>query len=119
MSNTCGWPTFTLKPQEKWLPPGITVRALHSWRKATPDSPPHLQPLPRAAEKMAALAVLPPAEPPRRVRTQRPSGGQEMQIFQLAGQSPGMDREKKGIFHDWLHVTANAARPSAFEIQFI
>ena len=62
---------------------------------------------------MAALAVLPPAEPPRRVRTQRPSGGQEMQIFQLAGQSTGMDRAKKGIFQDWLHVTAKAARPSA------
>lgn len=61
----------------------------------TPDSPLHLWPLPRVAEEMADLAVLLPAEPPQRVRTQRPSGEQEMQISQLAGQSPGMDRAKK------------------------
>lgn len=59
------------------------------------DSPPHLWPLPRAAEETADLPVLLPAEPPRTVRTQRPSGEQEMQTFQLAGQSPGMDRARQ------------------------
>lgn len=100
MSNTCGKPTFTLKLWETCLPPWLTVGAPQTRRKASQDSPPHLRPLPRAAEERADLAVLLPAEPPRTVRTQRPSGEQEMQISQLVGQSPGMDGARKRIFQD-------------------